>query len=212
MRVWSGLLVVLAVARFLAYASPAYPQGSTAVAQLNGTVLDESGGTVKGATVALRQTDTNRSYTTSSNDSGYYAVVNLPPGHYEVTTAIKGFVTTVHKSIDLSVGQFATIDVALKVATHGEIVVVTSETPVIEPTKTEISQVINTQEISSLPIKDPKQNGGRSLEDILHHIADDDLVGWGWNPGEGRTLPPLSRPETVAQLKIWMEGGAACPE
>jgi len=152
MTVRSGLLVVLSVARFLAYASPAYPQGSTAVAQLNGTVLDESGGSVKGATVALRHTDTNRSYTTSSNDSGYYAVVNLPPGHYELTMAFKGFVTTVHKSIDLSVGQFATIDVTLKVATHGEIVVVTSETPVIEPTKTEISQVISTQEIGSLPI------------------------------------------------------------
>jgi len=54
MTVRSGLLVVLSVARFLAYASPAYPQGSTAVAQLNGTVLDESGGSVKGATVALR--------------------------------------------------------------------------------------------------------------------------------------------------------------
>jgi len=51
-------------------------------------------------------------------------------------------------------------------------------------------------------IKDPKQNGGRSLEDLLHHIADDDLVGWGWSPGEGRTLPPLSRPDTVAQVKF----------
>jgi hypothetical protein len=61
-------------------------------------------------------------------------------------------------------------------------------------------------------IKDPKQNGGRTLDQIFHHIADDDLVGWGWNPGEGRTLPPLSRPDTVAQLKIWMDGGAACPE
>ncbi len=61
-------------------------------------------------------------------------------------------------------------------------------------------------------IKDPKQNGGRTLDQIFHHIADDDLVGWGWNPGEGRTLPPLSRPDTVAQLKIWIDGGAACPE
>jgi len=61
-------------------------------------------------------------------------------------------------------------------------------------------------------IKDPKQNGGRSLEDLLHHIADDDLVGWGWSPGEGRTLPPLSRPDTVAQLKVWIDAGAACPE
>jgi len=60
--------------------------------------------------------------------------------------------------------------------------------------------------------KDPKQTGGRSLEALLNHIANDDLVGWGWSPGEGRTLPPLSRSETVAQMKIWIEGGAACPE
>jgi hypothetical protein len=37
-------------------------------------------------------------------------------------------------------------------------------------------------------------------------------VGWGWNPGDGRTLPPLSRPETAAQIKIWIAGGAACPQ
>ena len=61
-------------------------------------------------------------------------------------------------------------------------------------------------------IKDPKQNGGRSLEKLLDHVANDDLVGWGWNPGDGRTLPPLSRPDTVAQMKIWIAGGAACPQ
>jgi hypothetical protein len=61
-------------------------------------------------------------------------------------------------------------------------------------------------------IKDPKQNGGRSLEKLLDHVANDDLVGWGWNPGDGRTLTPLSRPDTVEQMKIWIEGGAACPE
>jgi len=61
-------------------------------------------------------------------------------------------------------------------------------------------------------IKDPKQNGGRSLDALIDHITNDDLVGWGWNPGDGRTLPPLTRPETVAQLKIWIDGGAACPK
>jgi hypothetical protein len=59
-------------------------------------------------------------------------------------------------------------------------------------------------------IKDPKQNGGRSLDQLLDHLADDDLVGWGWCPGEGRTLPPLSRPDVVAQMKSWVAGGAAC--
>ena len=61
-------------------------------------------------------------------------------------------------------------------------------------------------------LKDPKQHGGRTLDAIYDHIANDDLVGWGWNPGDGRTLPPLSRSETVAQLKIWIAGGAACPQ
>jgi mono/diheme cytochrome c family protein len=61
-------------------------------------------------------------------------------------------------------------------------------------------------------IKDPKQNGNRTLDALVEHIGKDDLVGWGWNPGDGRTLPPLTRPETVAQLKIWIDGGAACPE
>ena len=61
-------------------------------------------------------------------------------------------------------------------------------------------------------IKDPKQNGDRSLDQLLDHVANDDLVGWGWNPGDGRTLPPLSRPETAAQMKIWIAGGAACPQ
>jgi hypothetical protein len=61
-------------------------------------------------------------------------------------------------------------------------------------------------------IKDPKQNGGRSLEMLLDHVGHDDLVGWGWNPGVGRTSPPLSRADTVEQMKTWIAGGAACPE
>jgi cytochrome c5 len=61
-------------------------------------------------------------------------------------------------------------------------------------------------------LKDPKQNGGRTFAQLLDHIANEELIGWAWNPGDGRTLPPLSRVETAAQMKVWVEGGAACPE
>ena len=61
-------------------------------------------------------------------------------------------------------------------------------------------------------LQDPKQNGGRTLAMLLDHVANDDLVGWAWNPGDGRTLPPLTRVETAAQMKVWVESGAACPE
>jgi hypothetical protein len=60
-------------------------------------------------------------------------------------------------------------------------------------------------------LKDPKQTGGRSLKQIVDHIATDELVAWGWNPGDGREPPPLSRTATVDELKVWIDGGAACP-
>src|SRR2546422_6681045 len=61
-------------------------------------------------------------------------------------------------------------------------------------------------------LKDPKQTGDRSLQKLLEHVSSDDLVGWAWDPGAGRTPPPLSRAETVAQMKIWVDGGGACPQ
>src|SRR6266704_3955577 len=42
-------------------------------------------------------------------------------------------------------------------------------------------------------LKDSKQTGGRSLLQLLEHVSSDDRVGWAWDPGPGRTLPPLSR-------------------
>ena len=61
-------------------------------------------------------------------------------------------------------------------------------------------------------LKDPAKNGHRTLAQIIDHVSTDDLVGWGWNPGDGRTLPPLSRPEFVAAMKAWVDNGAACPQ
>lgn len=61
-------------------------------------------------------------------------------------------------------------------------------------------------------MKDPAQNGGKDLAAILHHLEKDELVGWGWNPGEGRTPVPVPRAELVAAFRAWMDGGAVCPD
>ena len=63
----------------------------------------------------------------------------------------------------------------------------------------------------ALQLLDPKQNGGRTKAQLIDHVANDDLVGWGWHPGDGRTLPPMSRPAFVAQVKIWLAKGAFAP-
>jgi hypothetical protein len=60
-------------------------------------------------------------------------------------------------------------------------------------------------------IKDPERNGGKTIDQILHHMADDQLVGWGWDPGEGRTPVPIPRAQLVAALRSWIAGGCQCP-
>jgi Carboxypeptidase regulatory-like domain/TonB dependent receptor len=148
MNIRTGLLSLLAIA-FLFSSISTYSQ--TSVAQLSGTVLDESGGSVSGATISLREMNTNSSYTGASDSTGYYAIPNLPPGRYELKVEFKGFANYTQTGIILTVGQTATVNVTLRVASHGEEVVVSTEAPTIEPTKTEISQVIDTQQIADLP-------------------------------------------------------------
>jgi len=63
---------------------------------------------------------------------------------------------------------------------------------------------------------DPEKNGGRSLEETVHHLTEHELVLWAWNPGvdsEGipREKPPVSKEEYIRAVKEWAEAGAHIP-
>jgi hypothetical protein len=59
-------------------------------------------------------------------------------------------------------------------------------------------------------LKDPKQNGGRSVEQIEEHLHTP-LVLWGWSPGPGRTPVPMSQSEFLGKVHLWVSSGAVCP-
>ena len=61
-------------------------------------------------------------------------------------------------------------------------------------------------------LKDSATNGGKSPDQLIEHVRDDKIVNWGWNPGPGRSIPPVSHDEFVAQVKAWVQNGAVCPE
>lgn len=148
---WTLVFCIFAGA--IALVAPrASAQVGASSAQLNGTVRDASGGAVAKAAITLREVETNRSYSAVSNENGFYVLPNLPPGRYELVAEASGFAKSTETGIVLTVGQVATIDVALKVASSTEKVEVTTETPPVEPTRTEVSQVIDTNQIQNLPI------------------------------------------------------------
>ncbi|MCP1199629.1 Isoquinoline 1-oxidoreductase subunit [Notoacmeibacter sp. MSK16QG-6] len=60
-------------------------------------------------------------------------------------------------------------------------------------------------------IKDPERNGGKTLRDLVEHNARDGLVGWGWEPGEGREPAPGSQEIFGALTQAWVAAGAGCP-
>lgn len=60
-------------------------------------------------------------------------------------------------------------------------------------------------------LKDPKRNGGKDMAGIVHHMAEDSLVGWGWKPGAGRKPAPGTQAEFGSLIKAWVDTGAVCP-
>lgn len=131
---------------------PVVAQVSTTEAQLNGTVHDQSGSVIAKAAVSLRSVDTNHVYKAVSTGVGSYIITSLPPGTYDLTVESQGFAKYTQTGIILRVGQVATMDISMRVAGTTETVQVTTTAPVIEPTRTEVSQVIATEQIQSLPI------------------------------------------------------------
>jgi hypothetical protein len=62
-----------------------------------------------------------------------------------------------------------------------------------------------------LQIKDPARNGNRPLQELVHHIGSDTLVGWAWVPGFGRQPAPGTQKEAGALVEAWVKTGAVCP-
>lgn len=60
-------------------------------------------------------------------------------------------------------------------------------------------------------IKDRKRNGGKTLEQLIEHNSHDTLVGWGWNPGPGRTPVPGTQAQFGELTRAWVASGAKCP-
>ena len=57
-------------------------------------------------------------------------------------------------------------------------------------------------------ILNQKTNGGKNLEELVHHMTKDTLVLWAWNPGKGRALPPLNQAQFAKAVKDWADNGA----
>jgi len=148
------------MALYLLFAVGTWGQAQFTTGSVQGDVLDEKGGSVAGASVEIKNLDTNFSRTETTNADGHFQFLNLAPGRYTITVSKTGFTTILQENVNLTVGQALSIPVTVKVSSVATQIVV-SDVPVIELTKTESSSTLDERAISGTPVL------GRKFEDLL---------------------------------------------
>ena len=124
---------------------------ATASATIQGTVTDQSGAVVAAAEIVAKNKGTDITRTTSSNETGSYRFELLPVGTYTVSVTKRGFAAFT-QTIEILVGQTATVNAELKPGAESEVIEVTSEAPLLDQAKTDVSQNVTPTEVEELPM------------------------------------------------------------
>jgi hypothetical protein len=148
---------VLVLAAFISLLlSPSY-RAQTFEAQITGTVRDVSGAVAPNAQLTARNIATGAVYNTTSNESGIYRFVALPPAQYTLSCELRGFKQFEQTPLTLQVTQILEVDVTLQPGNASERVTVTAAPPPLETETASLGTVVTTRSIQNLPlnIRDP---------------------------------------------------------
>ncbi|HTS51301.1 MAG TPA: carboxypeptidase regulatory-like domain-containing protein, partial [Bryobacteraceae bacterium] len=152
---WLCLLV------FVSASTPLLTAQIGATAQLSGELTDPSGHVITNQTITVRNTESGQTRTVQTSAGGQYEVLNLAPGRYQIGAEAPGF-APLRVPVELTVNQQAIVDLQFQLAQQRQEATVTATPEVIEPTRTELSQVVAEREIENLPI-----NGRQFLDFVL---------------------------------------------
>ncbi|HLG96434.1 MAG TPA: carboxypeptidase regulatory-like domain-containing protein [Bryobacteraceae bacterium] len=115
-----------------------------------GTVKDQTGAIVPGATVELKSLDTGNTRNQQANQSGEYRFTTLPPGNYQISASMTGLKSDVEKT-QIAVGQVATFDLTVKPEASQQIVEVTSVAPLLQSENANLATTYDTHQLENLP-------------------------------------------------------------
>src|SRR5688500_2541404 len=107
-----GLCLLVA----LALSATVVAQTQSTTGNIQGNVLDANGAAIPGATVEVKNLETNLTRTFVTDEDGRFVALTLPPGRYSVTVAKEGFATQVVESTDLTVGQALNLRIPMNIS------------------------------------------------------------------------------------------------
>jgi hypothetical protein len=146
--VFTAMLLVLAVL----FALPTTSFGQTFRGGINGSVTDQSGAVVPGATVEATETATNASHKTISSSAGEFSFQDLPLGAYEISVTATGFKAEKISGVKVTAGVIYTLPVKLAVASAGETVEVNASGLALDTTSTTQTTDIPEETVQDIPL------------------------------------------------------------
>ena len=156
----SALTVILCVCLFASAKARAATGGS-----ISGTVTDQSGAVIPGASLSLVNLDLAAGYKATTDAQGFYSFPALPVGRYELTIEGAGFKTQKKTGIVVDTDAAIRVDAALEVGERSDMVTVSAtlaETQVqVDTVATHLGEVVSNTQMTALPLN------GRSYTDLL---------------------------------------------
>ncbi len=135
--------------------------GQTQEGRILGTVIDQSGGLVKGARVTITNVDTGVARTLETNEAGDYVAPSLPPGPYKLVVEATGFKKVERGGIRLEVAKDLRLDVTMQPGSVSEVVEVTEQVPLVETTNDTLGGTFANKSINDLPLN------GRDFQNLV---------------------------------------------
>ncbi|HEX8090464.1 MAG TPA: carboxypeptidase regulatory-like domain-containing protein, partial [Blastocatellia bacterium] len=136
-------------------------QSQATAGSIEGGVTDVTGAVVPDAKVTAANLQTGLRREVMTNTEGLYRLLSLPVGDYDVTIEKQGFATLKRAAVKVQVGQKVTLDVQVGAAGASETVNITSEAPIVETTRTQVSSIVNDRAVANLP------TNGRNFIDFV---------------------------------------------
>src|SRR5438067_11872618 len=136
----------------LAVLCPALAGAQAVKGSLVGNVTDTSGAVLPGVTVTITEVNTNISYSTTTNESGYYTFSNLKDGTYRVKSELSGFKRVLREGVEVPVNSTVRIDLKMEVGALEESVTVVAESPLLQTDRADTGRTIQSIQLQELPL------------------------------------------------------------
>jgi hypothetical protein len=138
---------------------PVFSQGNNG--RILGTVTDQSGGVVAGATVTVVDVERGVTRTLTSDDAGEYNAPNLTPGTYTVRAEANGFKKLERTNIVIEVGKEVRVDLTVLPGEQAQTVTITESVPLVETTNATLGGTLDNADINDMPLN------GRNYQNLL---------------------------------------------